>query len=75
MDERIARLKTPEECDQFIRNVEHRLPYLALAARQRAIELRAANKAATGGITTAAEREAPSLPTLSAGSTSASTRA
>jgi hypothetical protein len=32
MDERIARLKTPEECDQLVINVQNRLPDLAQAA-------------------------------------------
>jgi hypothetical protein len=42
LDPRIARLKTPESCEQFARNVEVRgKPELALAARRRAIELRA----------------------------------
>ena len=41
-DERIARLKTPEDCERFAFNVE-RLGKLdlALAARRRAVELRA----------------------------------
>jgi hypothetical protein len=34
MDERVARLKTPEECEQFALNVQPRLPDLALAARR-----------------------------------------
>jgi hypothetical protein len=54
MDERVARLETPEECEQFVINVENGLPDLALAARRRAVELRAAQH----GATTAAEREA-----------------
>ena len=54
MDERIARLETPEECEQFAINVENRLPDLSLAARRRAVELRAAQH----GATNAAEREA-----------------
>src|SRR5437660_12520766 len=54
MDERVARLRTPEECEQFALNVEKRLPDLALAARRRAVELRAASHNAK----TAAEREA-----------------
>lgn len=54
MDERVARLKTPQECEQFAINVEKRLPELALAARRRAVELRAA----THGAATDAEREA-----------------
>jgi hypothetical protein len=47
-------LKTPEECEQFAINVQARLPELALAARRRSVELRAA---AHGAITTV-EREA-----------------
>ena len=31
MDERVARLKTPEECEQFALNVQARLPDLARA--------------------------------------------
>ena len=54
MDERVARLKTPEECEQFALNVEKRLPELASAARRRAVELRAA----AHGVSKAAEREA-----------------
>jgi len=54
LDERVARLKTPEECEQFAINVKDRLPELALAARRRAVELRAAAHNAN----TAAEREA-----------------
>jgi hypothetical protein len=54
VDERVIRLKTPEECEQFAINVQTRLPELALAARRRGIELRAA---AHGAVTTA-EREA-----------------
>ena len=55
MDERIARLKAPEDCEQFAINVEERgKPDLAREARRRAVELRAA----THGAETAAEREA-----------------
>ena len=54
MDERVARLKTPDDCEQFALNVEARLPDLACAARRRAVELRAAEH----GTETAAEREA-----------------
>ena len=54
MDERVARLETPEECEQFAINVQNRLPDLAQAARRRGVELRAA----LHGATTAAEREA-----------------
>jgi hypothetical protein len=54
MDERVARLNTPQECEQFAINVADRLPELALAARRRAVELRAAMH----GAATDAEREA-----------------
>jgi ribosomal protein L37AE/L43A len=61
VDERIARLETPEGAEQFAINVEAMgLPDLALAARRRAVELRAA----AHGAKTAAERERsrPSTP-------------
>jgi hypothetical protein len=54
MDERVARLQTPEECEQFIINVRSRLPELAQAARRRSVELRAA----AHGAKSTAEREA-----------------
>ncbi|MBA3482559.1 MAG: hypothetical protein H0T51_12160 [Pirellulales bacterium] len=54
MDERVARIKTPEDCEQFIINVKERLPELAQEARRRAVELRAEKH----GATSAAEREA-----------------
>ncbi len=54
MDERVARLRTPEECEQFAINVQNRLPKLVQAAHRRAVELRAALHGATG----AAEQEA-----------------
>ncbi len=55
MDERVAKLETPEACEQFARNVEARgRPELALEARKRAIQLQAAKYKAS----TAAEREA-----------------
>ena len=54
MDERVARLKTPDECEQFALNVQSRLPDLARAARRRAVQLRAA----AHGATSAVEREA-----------------
>src|SRR5882672_9281909 len=54
-DERVARLKTPQECEQFAINVEARgKPELALSARRRAVELLALSHNANG----AAEREA-----------------
>jgi len=54
MDEKIARLKTPEDCEQFALNVQVRFPELARDARRRAVELRGASH----GATSAAEREA-----------------
>jgi hypothetical protein len=54
MDERVARLKTPQECEQFAINVANCLPELAKAARRRAVELRAA----LHGAESDAEREA-----------------
>ena len=55
VDDRITKLKTPEECEQFAVNVETRgLKELAIAARKRAVELRAAAHNAK----TPAEREA-----------------
>ncbi|EIN00423.1 hypothetical protein WQE_15371 [Paraburkholderia hospita] len=38
---RVNRLKTPEECEQFAKNVDQTHPHLALAARRRAVALRA----------------------------------
>ena len=54
MDERIAGIQTPEDCEQFALNVEARKPELAAEARRRAVELRAE----THGARTEAEREA-----------------
>ncbi len=54
MDERVTRCETPEQCEQFAINVQHRLPELAKAARRRAVELRAA----CYGAATIAEQEA-----------------
>ena len=54
MDERVARLKTPAECEQFAINVRTSHPDLATAALRRAVELRAA----AHGAQTAAEQEA-----------------
>jgi hypothetical protein len=54
-DDPIAKLRTPEDCEQFALNVEARgKPELALAARRRAIELRAA----AHGASLTVEREA-----------------
>ena len=42
MDDRVAKLKTPEECAAFAKNVTERgRPDLAIAARKRAVQLRA----------------------------------
>lgn len=54
MDDRVARLKTPDECEQFAINVQDRLPELARDAHRRAVELRAD----AYGATSVAEREA-----------------
>jgi hypothetical protein len=55
MDERITKLKTPEDCEQFAINVETRgKPELALLARRRAIQL----QAEMHGAKTAVENEA-----------------
>ena len=49
MDELIAKLKTPEECIVFEKNVTERgRPDLALAARKRAVELRALQPSRVG---------------------------
>jgi hypothetical protein len=53
-DERVTRLKTSEDCESFAKNIETNYPQLALGARRRAVEL----KAAAYGATTAVEREA-----------------
>ncbi len=50
----VDKLKTPEECERLIKNVQIRLPEMALRARRKAIELRAAKH----NVTSAAEREA-----------------
>ena len=41
MHEKVARLKTPEECERFAKNVEAKYPVLAKEARRRAVEWRA----------------------------------
>jgi uncharacterized protein YecA (UPF0149 family) len=41
MDERVTRLRTPEECEQFILNVADRFSELVREAHRRAVELRA----------------------------------
>jgi hypothetical protein len=53
-DHRVSRLKTPEECAQFAKNVEKSHPELAKQARRWAVELRALKY----GATTEAERDA-----------------
>jgi hypothetical protein len=50
----VARLKTPEECEEFARITQPRDPELAAQARRRAVELRAARH----GAQSLAEREA-----------------
>lgn len=53
--DRVANLRTPEECEQLAKNVEKRgKPEVALLARRRAIELRALSR----GANTQTEREA-----------------
>lgn len=46
MDPRVQCLTTVKECDQFVRNVQARLPELAREARVRRVELQAAEHAA-----------------------------
>jgi len=54
MDPRVAKLKSPEECDSFAQNARERgAPDLADQARKRAVQLRAE----THGATTEVERE------------------
>lgn len=53
MDETVRRLETPEECEQFIKNVQKKYPALALEARRKAVELRAAKH----GVQTTVEQE------------------
>lgn len=54
MDAKVSRLKTPEECVIFGKNVEAKHPKLAKQARRRAVELRAI----AYGAETEVEREA-----------------
>jgi hypothetical protein len=54
MDETVLRLRNPQECEQFIKNVHEKYPELAIEARRRLVELRAA----AHGAQTDAEREA-----------------
>jgi hypothetical protein len=58
MDERVARLTTPEDCEQFARNVQKDHPALAQEARRRAIELRADARAKSLGLNGPVEKEA-----------------
>ena len=54
MDPRVAKLKTPQECETFARNArEHGAPLLADEARQRVVQLRAESH----GAKTSVERE------------------
>jgi len=54
MDERVKKLKTPEDCERFAKNAAERgRPDLAQEARKKAVELRAEFY----GVQTAAERE------------------
>lgn len=53
MDPTVARLETPEECEQFALNVAAEFPELAQQARRRSVELRAA----AYGAKTEAERD------------------
>jgi hypothetical protein len=54
MDPSLLKLKTPEECEQYILNVRERWPQLVADARRKLVELRAAACNAN----TDAEREA-----------------
>lgn len=54
MDDIVQRLKTPEECERLAQNVQDIDPTMALQARRRAVELRAA----AHGAKTIAEQEA-----------------
>lgn len=55
MDERVKKIKTPEDCEKFAINaIERDRPDLAIDARRRAIELRAEKY----GAQSAAEKEA-----------------
>lgn len=54
MDEKVLKMKTPEECESLAKNAEKKYPEIAKQARRRAVELRAA----AYGAKTIAEREA-----------------
>lgn len=58
MDERVARLTTPEDCEQFARSIDEHYPDLAQQAHRRAAELRADARAKTLGLNGPSEREA-----------------
>src|SRR5438552_5440290 len=45
-DATVARLETPEECEQYAANVAAQFPELATQARRKSIELRAASHGA-----------------------------
>ena len=50
-DQRIAKLKTPQECEIFAKNAAERgHPDLAVAAKQRAVRIRAENYGATSDV-------------------------
>jgi hypothetical protein len=50
-DPRIANLKTPQECEIFAKNAAERgRPDLAVAAKQRAVQIRAENYGATSNV-------------------------
>ena len=51
MDDKVAKQKTPEECERFAKNVlERGRPDLAEQARKRAIDLRAETHNATSDV-------------------------
>ena len=54
MDPTVARLNTPDDCEQYVANVAEKYPELAQQARRRSVELRAA----AHGAKSDAEREA-----------------
>ena len=53
MDSKVERLKTPEDCEKFAKNVAGTAPELAKEARRRAVDLRVLKE----GATTDVERE------------------
>ena len=58
MDERVTRLTTSDDCEQFARNVQEDHPELAREALRRAVQLRADARAKTLGLNGTVEREA-----------------